>query len=823
MFKNFLVLAFRNFKRNKLFTLINMVGLAIGISASLVIYLIVQHQFNFDRRHPDGDRIYRIVSNIDFPDLKIKNAGVPVPTAKAVRDEVTGIETATHFLMVSIPKVSVDHAGSASPAIFRNQAVIYADEFYFKLLQYDWLAGSPQTALKDPFQVVLSKSRAESYFTDKDMNSLIGRKITYDDSIQATISGIVADPVQVTDLRFKEFISRSTMERTGLKNHWGFSEWGSINSASQLLVKLTKGTSPKQIESQLVAIREKYREKSTEANASKKDDTRNLLQPLRDIHFNDDYEAFGQAKANRKTLYGLLSVAVFLLLLGCINFINLTTAQASQRAKEIGIRKTMGSRKGQLMLQFLSETFLLTIFATILSVIISPWLLHIFKSFIPEGVSFASLNQPHVWVFLLLIIVVVSVLAGLYPALVLTKFKPVTVLKNQAYSGTSKTRKAYLRKVLTVTQFVIAQFLIIATLVVSKQIHYSLNKDLGFTREAIVTMNTPFDFYASKQDDRKFTLYNKLKAMPEIEKISLAGSAPASNGWSSTTMKSKFGDKLVETIVELKDADTAYFNLFRMKLVGGKNLEQSDTTKEFVINETYAHLMGFTNAADAVGHFVERNNHQFLVVGVITDFHTKSTHMAIKPLAFSSQAKYSSTFHLALRPKGNNGDAWKGIIAKVEKAFKQIYPDDDFNYEFFDETIAKFYTAEKDVSSLLNWAAGLCIFISCLGLLGLVIFITNTRTKEIGVRKVLGASVVQIVTLLSKDFILLVLAAFLVTLPIAWWVMHSWLEDFVYRTELSWWVFAITGVGMVLIAMLILSIRTIRSAIDNPIRALRTE
>ena len=821
MFKNYFTVALRNFRRNKFFSLINIAGLAIGISASLVIYLIVQHEFNFDNFHKDGDRIYRVVSKMEFPDLTIHNSGVPVPTAKAARAEITGLETVTHFITSYGSKVSVPLAGTKSPAVFLNQPnIIYADDEYFKMFDYEWLAGSSQTALKDPFQVVLTESRAKAYFAFASPNDIIGREIIYDDSIKTTVAGVVKDLDKTTDFTFKEFMSRATIENTGLKEHWSWEEWGSINSNSQMFVKLKKETKPAQIEKQLAVLRNKHRERKKEGDD--KDDTQHRLQALTDIHFNADYDAFDQRQAHKPTLYGLLAVASFLLLLGCINFINLTTAQAAQRAKEIGIRKTMGSGKGQLVLQFLSETLLLTLLATLLSVVITPWLIKIFSDFIPPGISFASLNQPDAWFFLLGLIVIVTVLSGLYPAFVLTKFRPVIVLKNQAYTGTSQTRKAWLRKALTVTQFVIAQFLIIATLVVSKQVHYSLNKELGYKRKAIVNFNTRWNFFSDQKDNRRFTLLQKLKTIPEIEKISLAGSAPASGNTSTTTMKFTSDKKLVETMVETKYADTGYFNLYGMKLVAGKNLQQSDTTKEFVINETYAKLLGFAKPGDAVGHLIERN-FQVPITGVIADFHTKSTHQAIKPLAFSSDANNSYTFHLALKPRGEDGEVWKRAMSKVEKAYKELYPEDDFKYEFYDESIANFYKTEQNISRLLKWSAGLCIFISCLGLLGLVIYITNTRTKEIGVRKVLGASVAQIVALLSKDFIALVLVAFLIAFPVAWWVMKNWLQDFVYRTSLSWWVFAVTGSGMVLIAMCILCIRTIKSAIENPVKSLRTE
>ena len=820
MLKNYFTIAFRSFWRNKIFSLINISGLAIGISAALIIYLVVQFEFSFERSRKDGNRNYRVVSDITFPgDVKFKVTGVPMPMPAAVRSDLTGIEMATHFVTANETKVAVPSPGSSSPAEFKRQEhIVYADEFYFSMLEYDWIAGSAQASLKDPFQVVLTEERAKTYFGNLDPKDILGRQVMYDDSIKTTVSGIVKDPVEkATDFRFKEFISMATVMKTGLKDNFGGDDWGSINSSSQLFIKLKKGTSPQQVNAQLPVIRKKYFDKKGE-----KEDTENHLQSLSDMHFNADYPGFGDRQAHKPTLYGLLAVAVFLLLLGCINFINLTTAQAAQRAKEIGIRKTLGSGKRTLIFQFLSETFVLTVMATVLSIIITPWLIKVFGDFIPPEITFSSINQVHVWIFLALLITVMTICSGFYPALVLSKFKPVTVLKNQLQDSV-QSRKAWLRKTLTVTQFVIAQFLVIATLVVSKQVNFSVNKDLGYKKDAIVNFNTRWDFFSNKEDTRRFVLLEKIKGIPGVEKVSLGSAAPAHNGSSSNTQKINNGKKDVETMVEVINADPEYFDIYKMKLLAGKLPEQSDTIKEYMINATYAKTLGFTNMADALGKFVERRNTKLPIVGVIADFNTKSTHDPIKPLAFSSARKNSYAIHIALKPQDGTPGLWKSALEKIEKEYKQLYPEDDFKYEFFDATIASFYKKEQDIARLLNWSAGLCIFISCLGLLGLVIYTTNTRTKEIGVRKVLGASVTQIVALLSKDLLSLVLLAFVIASPVAWWAMNKWLQNFVYRTNISWWVFAVCGAGMLLIAVILLAMRTIKAAIANPVKSLRTE
>ena len=814
MIKNYLLIALRNFWRKKIFSLINIAGLAIGISASLVIYLIVHHEFSYEKFQKDGDRIYRVVTNMHFPEQDFKNAGVPGPLPDAVRSEIPGIEKSTVFWSGGPMKVDVPSKIENKNEFKKQEEIIYADDQYFQFFHYRWLAGSPDNSLDAPNKVVLTESRARTYFNYTDITNAIGQTIVYDDTVKATVTGIVKDLDEITDLTFKEFISLPTYTEQ-LKEMHGWREWGNVNSASQFFIQLTKGVDSSKINKQLTVVRKKNEKKAYLA-------TDHFLQPLNDIHFNSDFDSFGHRQAHKPTLYGLLAVAAFLLILGCINFINLTTAQASQRAKEIGIRKTMGSSRKQLVVQFISETILLTTLSAIVSVLLTPSLLKIFSAYIPEGLHFGTFNQPDVFVFVILLILVVSILSGFYPALVLSGYKPVLVLKNLAYANTAQSRKVWIRKTLTVTQFVIAQFFIIATMVVGKQIRFSLNQDMGFKKDAIITFRAPYNY--QHPDNKQFVLQQKLRSIPGIQKMSLAGPPPANEGYNISTMKmiGKNG-KEIESSVEVKQADTNYFDLYKMKLLAGRRLQQSDTIKEYLINETYCSILGYKDPADIIGQTLAHGDSKIPIVGVFADIHTKSLHSPIQPVAFSSEAKEHYTFHVALPPKGKNTDNWKKTIAGIGSAWKEIYPDEQFNYEFFDESIAKFYKKEQDTANLLNWSTGLAIFISCLGLLGLVIFTTTQRIKEIGVRKVLGASVAQIVSLLSRDFISLVLLAFVIAAPLAWWAMNKWLRDFAYRTTFSWWIFAISGALMLIVALMTLSIQTVRSAVANPVKSLRTE
>lgn len=810
MFKNYVVVTWRSLWKNKTFSAINITGLAIGISASLVIYLLVSYHFGFNKFDRDGDRIYRVVSDFVFTGVEYHNSGVTSPLGRAVQNELTGLDEVAAFRTWNDGvKVSVEDA----PKSFKKQRnIIFANVHYFNLFHHQWIAGTPATALQQPYQTVLTASNAALYFPGLSANQIIGRELYFNDTVRTTVTGIVEDFKENTDFSFKTFVSYSTLSTTGLKPE-DWDRWSSTNGASQLFVKLSAGAQVAQVEKEINKLYNKYN-KPEPGNNNK---TSYRLQPLNDIHFNSTYGTFGQPLANKQTLYGLLAIAAFLLLLGCINFINLTTAQAAQRAKEIGVRKAIGSSQKQLVLQFLGETFQLTLIATLLSILLTPLILKAFAGFIPEGLGLSLATQPGVLLFLILLILLVTVLSGLYPALVLAGYNPVQTLKNQTYANTGKTRNAWMRKSLTVSQFVIAQVFILATVVVSKQIHYSLNKDLGFKKDAIVYFSTN----VNEPDARKrILLMNKLRAIPEIAMVSLGSAPPSSSGSWSSTMKYKD----LETDVQVKIGDTGYLKLYGLQLLAGENIRHSDTVNGVLINEKYAQILGFTTSQQAIGQYITWDEERKVpITGVIANFHQTSLREPIKPLIIANWSDKANTFSIALYPQNEAGTAWKAAFGKMEKAWKEIYPEEDFSYSFFNEEIARFYKNERQISRLLMWAAALAIFISCLGLLGLVIYTIRQRTKEIGVRKILGASVVQIVTLISKDFILLVILAFIIAIPLAWLSMHQWLQQFAYRTGMSSWIFVFSGLVMLSVALLTLGLQTIRAALVNPVKSLRAE
>ena len=817
MLKNYFLVALRNFRRNKIFSAINILGLSIGISASLVIFLLVQYDFSFDKFEKNGSLIYRVVADFKSPKMTGHNNCLSEAWVDPVKNQVTGLKLVAPFRTLDNTRVTIPYPDPNHPlSLHKQKDLVVVDGDYFTMLGYTWLAGTPATAVAQPYQVVLTARNAKLYYKTLNYTDIIGKPIVLDDTIQATISGIVNDLPGNTEFNFGAFLSRPTLYTARLKPQ-SFGNWGSVNSADQLFVELTPQAKPASIDAQLTKIDLAHNRPEPGSG----NETVIRLQPLSDLHFNLDYGVFDESRqAHKPTLYGLLAVAAFLLLLASINFINLSTAQASQRAKEIGIRKTLGSQRGQLMTQFLAETFVLTSLATILSIILTPFLLKIFADFIPEDFHFNLLRQPQIIGFLVILVLAVTVLSGIYPAIVLSGFKPILVLKSQAFATSGKTRSSWIRKSPTVFQFVIAQVFIIGTLLVAKQISFAVNKDLGFKKDAVVYFRTDYHDYSRK---KKPVLFEKLKAIPGIAMISISSNPPSSNSTWSSTMHFNDGKKDITENVQVKLADSNYFRIYGFRLLAGTSAPQSDTTNAVVINETYLHILGFQDPHNIIGKRITEWNGNPMILGVVADFHPRSLREPIKPLVIANGTSRADVFNIALQPRNTDGSNWTATLAAIEKAFHSTYPNDDYEYHFVDDTIAKFYTAERNISRLLIWATGLTIFISCLGLLGLVIYITNQRTKEIGIRKVIGASITQLVVLLSRDLIKLVGLAILIAMPIAWWGSKKWLENFAYKTTMSWWIFVAGGVMLLVIALAILTLRTVGAARANPVEALRSE
>lgn len=801
--------------KHKVFSLINIIGLTIGLSASFVIGLMIYYDATFDTFHKDREKIYRVVSDFISPEGKFHNSGITLALEDAIKDN-SNLETVSSFYIERPAKVENKALGSE----FKwPNFVIFTDANYFEIFNYKFLAGDANNILKSPNNVILTENRAADYFPNMSPSDIIGKTLVYNDSLNITVTAIVENLKGRTDFIFEEFISSPTLLQTPLREQFLEKNWNNTNSNSQLFVKVSNNADIAAVQSQFDALAEEHQDEESKKYGEER---HFKLQPLSDIHFNENYGIYdwSNGQASKSLLIYLAIIALFLLLLGCINFINLNTAQASQRAKEIGIRKTLGSSKKQLVAQFMGETFLLVLVSALLSLILSKWLINVFSDFIPQGLDFTLFKTPLIIANITILLVLVSFLSGFYPALILSKFNTVSVLKNHLAVGDKKVR---LRKFLTVFQFTIAQVFIIATLLVGKQINYLLNKDMGFKTEAVVSVYSP----RSEREVSKKELYaQKLKSLPEIYDISIGGYPPASFSTNTTNATYIDGEKEIKSILQFIHGDTNYLDVFQLNLLAGRG-HRNDTIKELVVNETFARTIGFNNPADALGKSVILSDENIPIVGVMGDFHQRSLKSGIEPMAligdwYRPQFSQFKAIHISLQ--NTSPEVLKQTLLKIEDAYKLVYTEvDDYRLVFMDETIQQFYSREERISKLLNWATGLSILISSLGLLGLVIFTTNRRIKEIGVRKVLGASLLQINTLLCKEFLVLVAIAFIIASPIAWYGINSWLQDFVYKTSVSFWMFLLSGCAIIFIALLVISVKTLQAANANPVNSLRSE
>ena len=814
MLKSYLRIAWRNITRHKVFTLINVSGLALGICACIVIFLVTNHELSYDTFHPDKERIYHVGTKEQHTTWNTSR--VPPPMPAALQQEITGVEAVAKFYpywpTITI-RGMVDQPRSygATVAGSDQTSVILTDPQYFTIFKYDWLAGNPASSLKDPFKVVLAESKVRKYFGDLPYDKVIGKELVYDDSIKVSVAGIVKDWNKNTDFPFTEFLSFSTIDVSSLRKTYRYDTWGPIRGSPWiwLMVKLSKNSNPVQFNSQLAALLKRHIPNNPDRRLTP------LLQPLSDIHFNAEYSHDDTRKAHLPSLYALMGIALFILLLAVINFINLSTAQSIQRAKEIGVRKVLGSGRLSLVAQFLTETFVVSLFAVAMAILMVNPVLTFFRDFIPAGLAFHPFNTGTL-AFILLLTLVTSLLAGLYPAKVLSSYAPILSLKGDG--GPRGGEKWWLRKGLIVFQFSISLIFIIGTLVIGRQIRYMQNTDLGFKTDAILSV------YTSWRDtsNRVRVFAEKIRQVPGVENVILQQNPPT--GWGKANGDVTFlGKRPVKLRISVFGGNEAFIPFYGMRLIAGRNLIHSDSLQEFIINETYLSALGFTRPEEALGQFLQYGDNVRPIVGVVADFHESSFHDPIEPMIIGHFPEGERNVGIQLAARGQQAGHVKSTLAAIGKIWTEIYPREEFDYRFIDKAVASFYEDEQKTSRLITAATLITIFISCLGLYGLTMFTAQKRTKEIGIRKIIGAGTVDIVTLLSKDFVLLVCIAFFIASPVAWYFMHNWLDGFAYRITIHWWIFAEAGAGALFIAVLTVSFLAVKAALANPVKSLRAE
>jgi putative ABC transport system permease protein len=654
--------------------------------------------------------------------------------------------------------------------------------------------------------VVLTLSKSREFFGNLTPDKVIGKVIYYEDSLMATVTGVVEDWTGNSDFNFSQWISYSTIQASFLKNELPLDNWGWLNHSSQVMVKLGKGVDPKQVDAQFVAFAKRHLNPQPGFAV--------LLKPLTSIHFHREYGG-ESGKASLPVLYTLMSVAGFILILAFINFVNLSTAQSMQRAKEVGIRKVLGGRGRGIALQFFTETSLLTVAAILLVVVMVRSVLSIFADFIPEGVHFKILDAGTL-LFLFLIGAVTTLATGFYPAKVLAAYLPALTLKGKTVSEGGQ--KVTLRKSLIVFQFTISLVFIIASIVIGSQLRYMLKADLGFKTDAIVTLRPLWN----DQTGKMAVLSEKVRKLKGVEEAIREMIPPMGRAHMTTGAHLKgSNDKPFE--VSIYDGNEDYLPFYGIKLMAGRNLLHSDSSREILVNETLAHSLGFSDMSKAIGQEVDEGDKTYPIAGVVADFYQNSFRQQIMPVIIQHDPQRENNVAIKIASKRMSASDLKVLMSRIEKEWKALYPEEPFGFSFLDESIANLYASEIQTEWLTNVAMGITIFISCLGLLGLAIFSTQRRTREIGIRKILGATVSRIVLMLCKDIVLLILIALVIASPLAWFFMHGWLQGFAYRTSLDGWMFVAAGVAAIGIALLTVGFQAMRAAMANPVKSLRTE
>ncbi|WP_276481678.1 ABC transporter permease [Paraflavitalea pollutisoli] len=823
MLKNYWTVAWRSLVRNKLYSLINVLGLALGICACLSIYLIVRHEFSYDTFHPDRDRIFCVDATLRGNHLN----STPGPMASAMRNEMTGFESIAAFQPYPASVTIPNGLQGASKYFEDDGSLMIAEPQYFDILQYHWLSGNARTALTQPHSVVLTASKARKYFGELPADRVIGQTIYYQDSLLATVTGVVADWTNNSDFNYSQWISYATIPVSLLKNEIKLDAWNEMNRSSQILVKLTAPTQPAQINTQFVAF--------TKRHYSAQLPITSRLQPLSGIHFHPEYGGNGR-KASLPVLYTLIAVAGFILLLAMVNFVNLATAQSMKRAREIGVRRVLGSNRSGIAWQFFTETFLLTIAAVLLAALLVTPAFRFFTDLIPAGVHF-TMDIPTL-LFLLAVTALTTLLAGFYPARVLAHYEPTATLKGiTAVPGGGKGR---LRKGLIVFQFTISLLFIIASVVVGAQLRYALHTDLGFTTDAILTISSPpeqrlsgMGFASDKARSQQTASVTPAKIALLTEQIrQLAGVEQVIRQWKPPIGHGHRGfeggrlknseERPIKLSYHYGNQD--YLPFYGMKLIAGRNLLPSDSTRELLISETGVRALGFSDVSKAIGQQVVINPFEtYPIAGVVADFYENSFHQATWPTILLHDPAQEKTIAVKIATSNRTAGDIKTLIDQIEQHWKPLFPGQPMSYAFLDEAIANMYADDLRTERLINIAMAVTVFISCLGLLGLAIFSTARRTREIGIRKVLGASVSGILYLLCKDIVVLILLALAIASPLAWYLMHDWLQGFAYRTSLSAWMFVAAGLAAIGIALLTVGLQALQAARANPVKSLRTE
>ena len=799
MIKNYFKIALRNLKRNKIFSFINIVGLALGLSCAMLIILYVKDEVSFDRFHKNVKDIYRITSIMKFDGEEHKDGNTGFLQGPRFTQNVPGIES---FVRVQSGTEDV-RMGTE----IESRDLLYVDSSFFSVFTFPLVSGNPKTCLTEPHSIVLTQDAAKKQFGNSDA---IGKTVMIkEDSafIPYKVTAIAKNLPQNSSIQFTTLLPFKESKEDALDNDNWYNYF--LNTFVVLTPKANLQTVESEMQKFYVKDATSTFKKMIEQYGGGPDAQMGTysLQPFTNMHLNTELPPQNGLSNASNPMYSyiLSGIALFILLIACINFINLTVARSLKRSKEIGIRKVVGGSRKQLIMQFLSESFFLCVISFLMAILIVQLVLPVFNALSNKSLALSYLFDAKLISGYILLFALTTLLAGFYPSLVLSGYSPVQTL----YSRFNLTRKNYLQKSLVVLQFTLASFLIIATLIIYYQFNYLTTEKLGYDDSNLVMVNK-----SPLKPNQARLFENELMKDPNI-----IGVAAKNNGSMFTSAKVN-ADSIVQFAYE--KVDESYLPLLRIPIIEGRNFSSeypSDSSHSVLVNESFVKKAGWKNPIGQIVNFWYNDNEKYTVIGVVKDYHYNSLYEKTKPQLFTMKPGNDfGTAYIKIKPKSATTS-----LKFIAATFKKLFPLSPYSYTFKNEENIKNYEAEAKWKQIMLYSAILTIFISCIGLFGLSVLSAEKRTKEIGIRKVLGASVRSVVTALSVDFLKLVMIAMVIAIPLAWFAANKWLQKYPYRIEISWWIFAAAGLLVVLIALITISFQSIKAAIANPVDSLRTE
>ena len=817
MFQNYLKIAWRNLLQQKGFSFINIFGLTIGLTCCFLILLFVRHELSYDKFHAKHDRIYRISYLPKFAGLTEPLALTPPPVSPLLASTFSEVETSARMFR-SPATVEVRTNPQSAPVKFDEERFFFGDPAILNIFSFRFLKGDPNTALRDKFSVIVSRKAAQRYFGNTDP---IGKTLTYEGRHPMTITGVIDDFPDNSHI-YPEMVSNyETMFATENEAARKNLPYNFVISHSYTYVLLRPGRSPESVNARFPAFLKAHADKEIASGIEYK------LEPMRDFHLRSTAQNTPEPAGSMTYVYIFMGIAGITLMIACINFINLSTARSLRRAKEVGIRKVLGSARKQLIGQFLGESMLLSFFALLLSLVLISVLLPVLNTLTNKQLTLNYLLQDR-WLLpsFIGIAVLSGVLSGVYPAFFVSGFQPIATLKGSFSSA--KAKGGILREALLGIQLVASICLIIGALVTFQQLAFLRDQPLGFDKDFIITVNTRNQKITNVFTTASDSSYQRLKTFrevllrnPQVQDVTLSNAPLGSGGVHRNVVPEGYTQKENLMFTAILAVDHNFAETYGLKLVAGRHFSEAYTTDKsaaFLINEAAVKQYGWKTPSAAIGKGLNVEGKQGKIIGVLKDFHNRSLYAPIDGLVMSISQPELNVFSIKLRPK-----QVEQTIGFIRQQWDQFFPEKSFDYAFLDQDLARQYDRDQRLSQLISYFAIMTILISCMGLFGLVSLATQQKTKEIGIRKVLGASVPGLVAMLSKGYVRLVLLAMAVASPLAWWGMNKWLQTFAYKVDVAWWVFALAGMLTLFITLITVSFQSVKAALINPVRSLRSE